>query len=660
MFFMSLGGGSLQMAGRGARQALQADLSGEGPATMASFKSPRTDFGTVLLHWLFVAALAVAAATGLRIAADDLDLAFLTVLDPILPSNNLFFNHVASGLVIVAVMAAYAVYVVRTGLTRRFRLDQSRLAGLKAGGRNRWAALNALLIWGLFAALMVLAVTGAWLYLGGGSTLMRLHLQATWVVLAFPLLHVAIHFAIGGAPQLLRIVMPTAKLPTPPPSLADLLSEHLAANENKADPLPPTQQQEQPPPLPPAAPAPSLTCEPSSTLPTLAELASRRRAARSGRLNAHPLATALAAGIGLIMAGGLVEQSTRSRLVVHRIDRSEAPRLDGDLSDPAWSKTPPVTVMTQHGANLGGSGQSNVEIRALHDGTHAYLAFVWDDPSRSLKHLPLIKSQGGWYRAGDGHERADEITFHDDQFSVLLLDADANIIGAAIHLAGGSIDGLPPATSGRGLHYTPPGLIADVWLWKASRGGLIGNMDNGHFSGPKTLTRDQVEGQRHYSGGYGADDGTAMAVENIAEGTPYHMRGRVEPLRLPSNVAATERAMGRVDPDPNHSEPEGSVWWLTTETSAPYSPARDAEIPDGTVIPGVVITGPPGGGRGEIEAAAKWASGRWTLEVKRKLDTGRPQDVPIRNGVRMWVAAFDHAETRHTWHLRPFRLEIEE
>ena len=33
--------------------------------------------------------------------------------------------------------------------------------------------------------------------------------------------------------------------------------------------------------------------------------------------------------------------------------------------------------------------------------------------------------------------------------------------------------------------------------------------------------------------------------------------------------------------------------------------------------------------------------------------------VAIKTGALMWVAAFDHAETWHTYHVRPLELEVE-
>ncbi len=63
--------------------------------------------------------------------------------------------------------------------------------------------------------------------------------------------------------------------------------------------------------------------------------------------------------------------------------------------------------------------------------------------------------------------------------------------------------------------------------------------------------------------------------------------------------------------------------------------------------------------RDSIRGVARWAAGRWTLEVARRIYTGSQYDVPIKTGTLMWVAAFDHSEKRHTRHLRPFRLEVD-
>jgi Ethylbenzene dehydrogenase len=98
---------------------------------------------------------------------------------------------------------------------------------------------------------------------------------------------------------------------------------------------------------------------------------------------------------------------------------------------------------------------------------------------------------------------------------------------------------------------------------------------------------------------------------------------------------------------------------MTEEQSAPYSPERDRSVPSGAVVPGVVISGEYSGDRADVRCAGRWGAGRWALEVVRRLDVNSPYDVPIRTGISMRVAAFDHSQIRHTRHVRALRLEVE-
>jgi hypothetical protein len=116
--------------------------------------------------------------------------------------------------------------------------------------------------------------------------------------------------------------------------------------------------------------------------------------------------------------------------------------------------------------------------------------------------------------------------------------------------------------------------------------------------------------------------------------------------------------MGRISTEPGHGEDDGAAWWLTHADSLPYSPELDARIPEGTVIPGVINEGAYDGDRGDVRSAARWAAGRWTLEVARRLSTGSAYDLPVESGTHLWVAAFDRSQTRHTRHGKPVRLEV--
>jgi len=47
------------------------------------------------------------------------------------------------------------------------------------------------------------------------------------------------------------------------------------------------------------------------------------------------------------------------------------------------------------------------------------------------------------------------------------------------------------------------------------------------------------------------------------------------------------------------------------------------------------------------------------LEASRRLNGDQAGTVPIMTGTYMRLAAFDHAQTHHTRHLRPILLEVE-
>ena len=92
-----------------------------------------------------------------------------------------------------------------------------RLMGLFGRARVRWGALNVVLYWTFFAAMLTELVTGAMLYLGHGGSTATIHRYATWVIIAYAFAHVLLQFVLGGVPQVLRIFRPALLAPPAPP-----------------------------------------------------------------------------------------------------------------------------------------------------------------------------------------------------------------------------------------------------------------------------------------------------------------------------------------------------------------------------------------------------------------------------------------------------------
>jgi len=622
----------------------------------------KTDYGTIILHWTFVAAFAVALVTGLRIATETPDRTWINWFDAVLPRDSVWIAHMQAAIVLVAVAIGYVVYMLRSGLGRRVQVDKVRLRGLFGRGQARLSAVIALMYWIFFITMSGLLISGGLLYFGfySGYDVAMLHWVGTWVILAFVVLHVLTQFKSGGAAQLLRIFRPAA-LPAPPPRLD--AAELLGMLAEQSARLPESKNVDAPPEVSshPLQPRPEARRDRREPDPAAQPKPGSTRS-RNPTLQANAFVVAAAAaitGASLIVA---TDHLAVDSLQIRRINPADAPILDGDTSDRGWRDVKPFSLLTGEGGNFDGKGETRIEIRAVHDGTYAYFLFTWQDSTRSLKHLPLVKEADGWHLLHSGFQLGDEHQYNEDKFSVLLTASDVTLAGGrTFHPGPQPVAGAPATMSGRGLHYTATG-YADVWQWKATS-SAAGWMDDAHFGPPLDPTPMQAANVVPYKGGFAPDPGTAnyrdnFAVEADTSGGPRRSR-LVAPLRLPKVVAATTDALGDIDLDPNHGESDGARWFMTEQDSVAYSTDVDARIPIGTVIPGVILGGEFSGDRADVRCAARWASGLWALEVKRRLDTTSQFDVPIKTGVFMRVAAFDHSQIRHTRHVRPIRIEVE-
>jgi hypothetical protein len=432
----------------------------------------KTDYGTIILHWLLVAAFGIAFLSGLRIATEAPGRTWINLFDAVLPRQSVWVAHMQASVALVAVSLAYMTYLIRSGLGRRIRLDKVRMRGLFGRRQARLGAFNIVLYWVFFITMLALIASGGLLYFGfyAGHDVATLHWYGTWVILAFSGLHVLAHYRIGGASQLLRIFRPT-RLSAPPPrldaiELLTLLVEQSARLPPESEAHRKTPSQAHVKPAQPAdATAPDRPAMRSSVAPAPPGTAgpgsiSKRR---SPTLQSNPLVVAAAVAITGASVIVAADRLAVDRLQIHRINSADVPILDGDTSDRAWRNISPFSLMTSEGGNFDGKGETRIEIRAVHDGTWAYFLFTWEDPTRSLKHLPLVKEVDGWYLLHDGYEAGDEHDYNEDKFSVLLTTSDVTLAGdRTFHASPHPIPDAPATMTGRGLHFTAGGYV-DVW-----------------------------------------------------------------------------------------------------------------------------------------------------------------------------------------------------
>src|SRR5258705_4697191 len=146
----------------------------------------QTDYGTIILHWLLVAAFGVAFVSGMRIATEAPERTWINWFDSFLPQN-VWVIHMQAAVVLVTVSVAYTLYILRSGLGRRIRLDKVRLRGLVGRGQARRGAANIVLYWIFFVTMLALIRIGGLFYLGyfAGYDMATPHRFGTWGKLGF-------------------------------------------------------------------------------------------------------------------------------------------------------------------------------------------------------------------------------------------------------------------------------------------------------------------------------------------------------------------------------------------------------------------------------------------------------------------------------------------
>ncbi|TMJ01334.1 MAG: hypothetical protein E6G97_15705 [Alphaproteobacteria bacterium] len=557
-------------------------------------KPPRTDIGTLVLHWATAIAFIVSLFTGIRIAADALSAPVSKWLSPILPQGEIWTFHFYAGLTLFFCAAAYLIYMRRAGLASRNALKKTRTMVMPVNAKLRFGGLNVALHWAAYLIVGIMTTTGIFLYLGHGGWLIQVHSYVAFIGLTYIFVHSVAHYLYGGWWQVFRVFRPAQLVLT-------------AA----------------------VKPKPLL----------------------------------IAAGVGALVVAGIAASDTlfQDKLVVRRV--AAAPDPQKLLNDPVWASVAPVRIHTQQGINLGGTGESLVEVRAVHDGKKIYFAFRWEDPSRSVRREPLIKKEDGWHIVADNTYIDDVTTFYEDKFAAIFSTVNDFGSGGVSHLGPKPLAQYQGSRNGRGYHYTD-GHMVDMWQWKASRGGLLGEVDDMYIGPPRAPTPSEVDKVNRYQAGYWGDPGDTPYTYNFKLYKPsdYTEDMPVEILRLPKDYKEINRRMGSWNPSSDGSVDDGSVWWMYPEETVPYSKEEDAKIPVGTIIPAVLITGKHEGDRYDVKGAAHWSDGHWTLITSRDLKTGSKYDQDFVPGkdLYMWVSVFDHTQTRHTRHPRPVRIVTQE
>jgi hypothetical protein len=323
------------------------------------------------------------------------------------------------------------------------------------------------------------------------------------------------------------------------------------------------------------------------------------------------------AALTLNGCGPVSQKSASDTLVATRV--SAAPNLNALATDPAWAKTPVLKVPLSGGANFGGKGETEANLKAVYTGDTLYMLIQYADPTLSVRRGPYQKQpDGSWKKLTDPADKGgDDNVYYEDKW-------------AMIWPIGNSIKGFETqgcmalCHEGQGKpygnKYTPgEGQIGDIWHSKGSRTTPLGNVDDQY------VDHTRYDPKTSPNAGRKSDPGGTRGEYNafpLADGKPQFMNRDGKPANA------------------------GGTYYIKRGDEVAFD---DSRFKPGDEVASFIIN-PLEGDRADIKIVTAWKDGVYTSAISRKLVTGSKFDVQFDNLTARYafgVAAFDNAQVRH-------------
>ncbi|MBU3910182.1 MAG: ethylbenzene dehydrogenase [Gammaproteobacteria bacterium] len=320
-------------------------------------------------------------------------------------------------------------------------------------------------------------------------------------------------------------------------------------------------------------------------------------------------------------------------VTVTAIKAAAAPTLDGVADDAVWKSAPVLNFKAVKGVNFkDNKGDTQGTLQVAYSADMLYMLITYDDPTLSVRRSPYVKkADGSWEKLKDPDDKGgDNNKYYEDKLAVIW-NIDDSIFGfnerfscqAACH---GGEPGKP-----YGNKYTgEEGELGDMWHLKYVRGGVIGQIDDQY------LDHTRFDPVKAPGAGRKSDPKLGGGYEDIKL-----VNGKPEFMNKDAKAAN-----------------KGGTYWLKTEDKVAFD---DSKFKVGDEVASVVIA-PFTGDRGDIATGAKWANGKWTIEIARKLVTGSKFDVnfsDLNKGYGFGLGLFDNAQVRHAYTQEPLILKFQ-
>ncbi len=264
------------------------------------------------------------------------------------------------------------------------------------------------------------------------------------------------------------------------------------------------------------------------------------------------------------------------------VAKNGTPTIDGQDGDAGWGSASTVALSA---AGAGG-GPSQATVKSAYDSENIYFLVTWTDPTGTesihKKMWTYNATSDTWSQSGN----------EDRVYFLWNINAPDFENGCAIYCH----VGVPAWENSTQMGTNEEGTTIDVWHWKAARTHPVNNAEDKYWV-------DLTE-----------------ATEIIYEGG-IELRTRLPDL---GGGFTSDNKEGSLPKYMDPSDPAANADFLIQGNTIDFDP--NATWTDGDTIPGYVVKEGTGS-RADVEAVGVYSNGVWTVEFKRALHTGNPDDV---------------------------------
>jgi hypothetical protein len=291
---------------------------------------------------------------------------------------------------------------------------------------------------------------------------------------------------------------------------------------------------------------------------------------------------------------------------------------DASVLDVPMGETTDITLCSScHAFDTGNS----TSLKAMYTADRLYVLASWSDATASLTRGGSWTWESASWQKLDADQSEDRIAFF---FPMTAMTGDVTGSGCMAK-----------------CHTTDPGSwlnsgTADMWHTKAARSGPVVSMTGSGLT--VDVTTNEVTAGTLTMVGYADDkfvaqDGGSDRGRYGDAGSSTYAHNRIGDASRPKYIETAPAdyadAMVLLQSEIDNGEVVGdAITGVSDADAATYFPAYAAL---NAIVPERILT-PPVGSRGDIDFAATWSDGIWTVELARDLVTGNDDDVAFTAG----------------------------